>query len=281
MQLQICMSSNLCETQNWTTTIKLAAFFPRSGLSIHEETVAGCRDGSTTHRTLAKLLATLAVPANHVAAGHENDGWAMFLANGASDRSTTGTLWWWSLELAASATGHLALTTKCASQCLIFAYHCTVPSWNPWGLGLVPWGWWPDPPPYFFAFFFWRLGRRHQPRAMWHSLRNTNQIRDQRTGAPVHHEISAPPTWPATSAPWCPFLHSSSWPPHSASRTSGTRSAQFGLPFGMPPWTSPSLKQQTSEPSAPFRAHTAAASRPHPAELAPWFGSTREGRTWL
>ena len=44
-----------------------------------------------------KLLATLAIPAHHVAARHENDCWTMFLANGASDASTTGTLWRWFL----------------------------------------------------------------------------------------------------------------------------------------------------------------------------------------
>jgi len=41
---------------------------------------------------LAKLLVTLAIPAHHVAAGHENDGWTLFVANGASDGSSTGAL---------------------------------------------------------------------------------------------------------------------------------------------------------------------------------------------
>ncbi len=64
----------------------------RSGLSIHEKPIAGWRHGSTTHRTLAKFLAKLAISAHHVATGDENHCWTMFMANGASDTSTTGTL---------------------------------------------------------------------------------------------------------------------------------------------------------------------------------------------
>jgi hypothetical protein len=68
-----------------------------SGCSVHEKPTTGRCDHLPAHGALPQLLTTVALAAHHVAAGHQDHGWTMFVADGARHTGATagcGTLLW-------------------------------------------------------------------------------------------------------------------------------------------------------------------------------------------
>ena len=68
-----------------------------SGCSVHEKPTTGRCDHLPAHGALPQLLTTMALAAHHVAAGHQDHGWTMFVADGARHTGATsgcGTLLW-------------------------------------------------------------------------------------------------------------------------------------------------------------------------------------------
>ena len=68
-----------------------------SGCSVHEKPTTGRCDHLPAHGALPQLLTTVALAAHHVAAGHQDHSWTMFVADGARHTGATagcGTLLW-------------------------------------------------------------------------------------------------------------------------------------------------------------------------------------------